>query len=84
MNEELIFLHFSLNAADPTPPAIPKPEFTAFLSLKNGDEANVTTIKLSATPARTWMRPVTCLMRASRSSISGPMNSSSPGRWCVT
>lgn len=46
MNKELIFLNFPLNADDPNPPAIPKPVFTPFLSLKNGNEANVTTIKM--------------------------------------
>lgn len=41
-----IFLSYPLSAAGPNPPAIPKPEFTPFMSLKKGEDANVTMIKL--------------------------------------
>ncbi|NPV87612.1 MAG: hypothetical protein HPY45_16565 [Anaerolineae bacterium] len=46
MTKTYIFLNYPLSPDDPNPPAIPKPEFTPFLSLKAGNEANVTTIKL--------------------------------------
>jgi kynurenine formamidase len=41
---KMIFLNFPLTTDDPTPPAIPRPEFTPFMSLVKGDDANVTTI----------------------------------------
>jgi arylformamidase len=41
-----IFLSHPLSADAPNPPAIPKPEFTPFMSLTKGDDANVTTIKV--------------------------------------
>jgi arylformamidase len=46
MDKKIIFLNFPLSADDPTPPAIPRPEFTPFMSLAKGEGANVTTIKI--------------------------------------
>jgi arylformamidase len=43
-----IFLNHPLSTDSPNPPAIPKPEFTPFMSLAKGDAANVTTIKVAS------------------------------------
>jgi arylformamidase len=48
MAHKHIFLNFPLDAGDPNPPAIPKPEFTAFMRLARGDGANVTMIKVAS------------------------------------
>ena len=45
--EEIIFLNYALSSENPNPPAIPKPEFSAFMSLK-GEDANVTMIKVAS------------------------------------
>jgi len=44
--KKYVFLNHPLSANDPNPPAIPAPEFTPFMSLDKGDEANVTNIKM--------------------------------------
>jgi arylformamidase len=46
MSDRYIFMSYPLSVDGPNPPAIPKPEFTPFMSLAKGDDANVTTIKL--------------------------------------
>lgn len=46
MASKHIFLSYPLSADGPNPPAIPKPEFTPFMSLAKGEDANVTMIKL--------------------------------------
>jgi kynurenine formamidase len=47
MANRTIFLGFPLSADSPNPPAIPKLELSPFLSLKNGNEANVTMLKVT-------------------------------------
>jgi kynurenine formamidase len=44
--EQFIFLNYPLSPGDPNPPAIPPMELKPFMSLENGDDANVTSIKL--------------------------------------
>jgi kynurenine formamidase len=46
MSKKMVFLSYPLSADGPNPPAIPKPEFTPFMSLDKGDDANVTLIKV--------------------------------------
>jgi arylformamidase len=46
MKRKVIFLNFPLSANGPNPPAIPKPEFTPFMSLSKGEDANVTRINV--------------------------------------
>ncbi len=46
MAEKTVFLNYPLSAENPNPPAIPKPEFTPFMSLAKGEDANVTMIKV--------------------------------------
>jgi len=46
MADKYIFLNYPLSSDGPNPPAIPKPEFTPFLSLAKGDDANVTAMKV--------------------------------------
>ena len=46
MKDKVIFLNFPLSADGPNPPAIPKPEFTPFMILAKGQDANVTTINV--------------------------------------
>ena len=41
-----VFLSYPLSDKTPTPPAIPKPELSPFLSLEKGDGANVTFVKM--------------------------------------
>lgn len=45
MTKQTIFLSHPLSADGPNPPAIPRPEFSPFMSLDKGDDANVTTVK---------------------------------------
>ncbi len=47
MESKHIFLGFPLSVDTPSPPAIPKMELNPFLSLKDGNEANVTMLKLT-------------------------------------
>ena len=47
MDSKHIFLGFPLSVDSPSPPAIPKMELSPFLSLKNGNEANVTMLKVT-------------------------------------
>lgn len=46
MSKKMVFLSYPLSVDGPNPPAIPKPEFTPFMSLDKGDEANATLIKV--------------------------------------
>jgi len=46
MTDQYVFLSHPLSVDGPNPPAIPKPEFTPFMSLAKGEDANVTMIKL--------------------------------------
>jgi len=46
MSKKIVFLNYPLSADDPNPPAIPQPEFTPFMSMAKGKEANVTMIKV--------------------------------------
>ncbi len=48
MAKQIVFLSHPLSADGPNPPAIPKPEFTPFMSLARGDGANVTLIKVAS------------------------------------
>jgi arylformamidase len=43
---QFVFLGYPLSQEAPTPPAIPAMELTPFMSLKQGNEANVTMIKV--------------------------------------
>lgn len=44
--DKVVFLNHPLSPENPNPPAIPKPEFTPFMSLSRGEDANVTMIKV--------------------------------------
>lgn len=44
--ERYIFLNYALSPEGPNPPAIPPMELKPFMSLTNGDDANVTSIKV--------------------------------------
>jgi arylformamidase len=48
MTKKCIFLNYPLSVDVPTPPAIPKPEFSPFMRLSRGDDGNVTTIKVTS------------------------------------
>ena len=47
MSTRMVFLGFPLSSDSPTPPAIPKLELSPFLSIKKGDDANVTMLKVT-------------------------------------
>lgn len=47
MSTRMVFLGFPLSSDSPTPPAIPALELSPFLSIKKGDDANVTMVRVT-------------------------------------